>query len=158
MDQDIVERIRGIAERVGMPEGIEVVSVEFLGGSGGHRLLRVYIDKEAGGGVSHADCKFMSDELGTALDAEDFIPGPAGYHLEVSSPGVERQLSKPRDFIRFTGKKIKLSLREPVENAKRLEGTIVSLNDGVLSLETADGKVVSILLDSIAKANLKFEW
>jgi len=117
--------------------------------------LRVSIDKE--GGVSHADCELLSRELGAALDAGDVIPGEAGYQLEVSSPGVERKLIRPRDFERFAGQKVKVSLREPVDGAKRYEGVLSSFVDGVVTLETA-GKLVAIPFDLISKANLKFEW
>src|SRR5215472_2084295 len=104
----VVDKIREIAERVAAREGMEIVDVQFLGG-GKSRLLRIYIDKPQG--VSHADCELISQNVGTILDVEDVIPGDT-YTLEVSSPGVERKLAKPRDFERFVGKKIKVHLRE----------------------------------------------
>ncbi len=76
----IVERVGEIAERVGASEGIEVVEVQ-LAGAGKSRLLRIFIDKP--GGVSHADCEFISNNVGTVLDVEDVIPGDT-YTLEVS--------------------------------------------------------------------------
>ena len=68
-------------------------------------------------GVTHADCEFISQNVGTILDVEDVIPG-ARYTLEVSSPGVERKLTKPREFERFVGQKVKVVLRQPVENQR----------------------------------------
>jgi ribosome maturation factor RimP len=150
----IVSKVAEIAERVGASEAIEVVDVQFLGG-GGARLLRLYIDKP--GGVTHADCEFISHQVGTILDIEDVIPG-ARYTLEVSSPGVERKLSKPRDFERFTGQKAKLVLREPVENQRRWEGTLAGYSEGVIALEAGPGKLVHVPLSQVEKANLKFEW
>src|SRR5690348_9721837 len=104
-----VEKIEEIAERVARPENIEVVEVE-LKGSGRNQLLRIFIDKPEG--VTHADCEFISQQVGTILDVEDPIPG--SYSLEVSSPGVERKLRKWEDWPRFTGKKAKIVLKEPV--------------------------------------------
>ena len=95
----------------------------------------------------------MSEEL----DAGNVISGEAAYQLEVSSPGVERRLSRPRDFERFVGQKIKVSLREPIEGAKRYEGSLTSFGEGIVTLETPE-KTVAIPFDLISKANLKFEW
>src|SRR5262245_51250458 len=113
MSSAIVAKIEAIAERVAQSEGIEVVEVELKGG-GQNRFLRISIDKPEG--VTHGDCELISQQVGTILDVEDVVPG--SYRLEVSSPGVERKLLKYRDFERFTGKKIKAVLREPVENSR----------------------------------------
>ena len=150
----LVSRITEIAERVCGSEGLEVVEVQFLGG-GGSRMLRIYIDKPEG--VTHADCELVSQQVGTILDVEDVIPG-ARYTLEVSSPGVERKLTKPADFQRFTGQKAKIVLADPVENQKYWEGTIRSLEGNVVTLEPSEGRLVQIPLETVRKANLKFEW
>lgn len=150
----VTAKITEIAERVGNSEGIEIVEVQVLGG-GNSRLVRIFIDKP--GGVSHNDCERISQDVGTILDVEDTIPWDH-YTLEVSSPGVERKLTQPRDFERFTGQKIKVVLREPVENQKRWEGTLTGFADGVLSLEPAPGRTVRIAYELVDKANLKFEW
>lgn len=152
--ESIIAQVTEIAARVGSAEGIEVVEVEFLGG-GKNRLLRIYIDKP--GGVSHADCEFMSQQVGAVLDVEDVVPG-SGYTLEVSSPGVERKLVKPGDYERFAGQKIKVLLREPVDNQRRWEGTLVALSEGVVTLESAPGKQIRFPLERVERANLKFEW
>jgi ribosome maturation factor RimP len=149
----VVERVREIAERVAASEGIEVVDIELLGG-GNFRVLRIFIDKPEG--VSHADCEFISKDVGTILDVEDVMPG--SYTLEVSSPGVERKLSKPRDFERFTGQKVKIKLRDPLENQRNWEGTLAGFSDGIITIEPAPGKTLSFSLDQVEKANLKFEW
>ena len=106
----VVEKVREIAERAGSGEGIEIVEVQLLGG-GGTRVLRIFIDKPSG--VTHADCEFMSQQVGTILDVED-VSIVGAIALEFSSPGVERKLSKPRDFERFVGQKVKVTLRQPV--------------------------------------------
>ena len=150
----LIARITEIAERVGRSEGIDVVEVEFLGG-GGSRMLRIYIDKPEG--VSHGDCELVSHQVGTILDVEDIIPG-ARYTLEVSSPGVERKLTKPADFERFTGQKAKVVLADEIENQRHWVGTIRSLDGNVVTLEPSEGKFVQIPLNKVRKANLKFEW
>jgi ribosome maturation factor RimP len=150
----VVSNIRNIAERVGASAGIEIVELELLGG-GKSRLLRIFIDKPEG--VSHADCEWISDQVGAVLDAEDVVPGE-GYTLEVSSPGVERKLTKAADYQRFAGKQAKIVLVDAIENQKHWEGTIRSLDGNVVTLEPSEGRFVQIPLDKVRKANLKFKW
>jgi ribosome maturation factor RimP len=151
---DVAARVNEIAERVGASEGIEVVDVE-LKGSGSQRLLRIYIDKPEG--VTHADCEFMSKQVGTILDVEDVVPG-GSYHLEISSPGLERRLKKAEDFERFLGHTVRVVLREPVAARRQWEGTLQSIAGGVITLQPAAGGPVSFDLGSIERANLKFQW
>ena len=153
MRQEVVSKIEEIAERVAASDGLEVVEVE-LKGSGGNQLLRISIDKPAG--VSHADCELIAKQVGTILDVEDVVPGH--YTLEVSSPGVERKLLKPNDYIRFQGKKAKITLRDGVEGRRTWEGTLAGYADGSVKVETEPGKTRDFPLQQIQKANLKFEW
>src|SRR5579862_5559922 len=168
--EEIVAKIAEIAGRVADPEGIEVVDVQLLGAGRG-RLLRIFIDRFQGSprpgsgqapeqrplGVSHADCEFISHQVGTILDVEDVIPGDS-YTLEVSSPGLERKLSKPTDFERFVGQKARIVLREPVENQRRWEGKLAGFSDGMVALEPSAGRVIRFSLAQVEKANLKFDW
>ncbi len=147
-------KVREIAERVGASEGIEIVDIKLLGG-GSARVLRITIDRPEG--VSHADCELITKDVGAILDTDDVIPG-APYTLEVSSPGVERELLRPRDYERFQGQKVKVVLREPLENQRRWEGTLAGFADGTITLEAAPGKTLQIALEQVEKANLKFEW
>src|ERR1700735_4433274 len=167
---EIVAKIAEIAERVGDPEGIEIVEVQLLGAGRG-RLLRIFIDRSAGSprpgsgtapedrplGVSHADCEFISHQVGTILDIEDVIPGDS-YTLEVSSPGLERKLSKAKEFERFVGQKAKVVLREPGETQRSWEGRLAGISEGIVALEPAAGRVIHFPLDQVQKANLKFDW
>src|SRR5579864_3680770 len=146
----IVEKVREITERVGADTGLEVVDVQLLGG-GGTRVLRIFIDKPEG--VTHADCETISQNVGTILDVEDVIPGQR-YTLEVSSPGVERKLTKPRDFERFVGQKVKVALRQPVENQRHWVGSLKSFAEGILTLEPSPGRSVQIPLEQVERANL----
>jgi ribosome maturation factor RimP len=154
MQEAVASKIEEIAQRVAESEGLEVVEVEVKGG-GAHRLVRIAIDKPAG--VTHGDCELVSQQVGTILDVEDVVPG-GRYTLEVSSPGVERKLLKPRDYERFQGKKAKIALREPVEGRRNWEGTLAGFAEGAVALETEPGKIRTFPLDQVHKANLKFEW
>jgi ribosome maturation factor RimP len=126
-----IEKVREIVERVARDLGLEVVEIEFRGG-GKARMLRIFIDKE--GGVTHDDCANVSNEVSTILDVEDVVPG-ASYTLEVSSPGLDRKLSKPADFERFTGSLVKLSTRELHDGNRHFEGRLESFADGKLKLD-----------------------
>jgi len=132
-----VERVREIADRVAASNGLEVLDIEFLGG-GKARMLRVFLDKPAAGndplaGVTHQDCANFSREIGTILDVEDVMPG--SYTLEVSSPGLDRKLVKAADFSRFTGSRLKLTTRQPVNNTRHFEGRLESFQEGRLTLD-----------------------
>lgn len=152
--QTLVERITEIARRATEREGMEVWDVE-VAGSGRNRVVRIYIDKPEG--ISHADCELISEQVGTVLDVEDVVPG-ASYHLEVSSPGLERRLRHEGDFRRFAGSKARIVLREPLEGQKRWEAVIGNVEDGWIVLETTSGKTIRVRMEQIEKANLKFEW
>ena len=164
-----VERVREIADRVAASSGLEVVDVEFLGG-GKARMLRVFLDKAAAGndplaGVTHEDCAKFSREFGTILDVEDVMPG--AYTLEVSSPGLDRKLVKAADFTRFTGSRLKLTTRQPVDNNRHFEGRLERFEDGRLTLDLsvashksrkkmgdAAGQKMEIEFANVEKANL----
>ena len=134
------EKIRPIADRVAASSGLEVVDIDFLG-AGKHRTLRVFIDRPGAtptqghpDGVTHEDCSSFSREFGTIIDVEDAVPG-GPYLLEVSSPGLDRRLSRASDFERFRGSRIKLTTRQPVNNNRHFEGKLESFQNGKLLLD-----------------------
>jgi ribosome maturation factor RimP len=131
-----VEQVRAIADRTAGSRGLEVVDVELRGG-GKARMLRVFIDKP--GGVTHEDCAEFSRELGTILDVEDVVPGNS-YLLEVSSPGLDRKLFRPVDFERFTGSRIKLTTRAPLNGNRHFEGKLDKFENGRLTLDLNDAR------------------
>ena len=151
---ELIQRITELGEQAAAGTLIEIAEVQ-LRGAGKARLLRVYIDSP--GGVTHGDCELISQRLSKLLDDEDTIPGDS-YTLEVSSPGVERNLSKPRDFERAVGKKIRLAVRDPIEGQTRFEGKLARFADQALDLELSPGRLVHVPLEQVHKANLKFEW
>ena len=147
------ERVIAIAERAAVREGLELWDAEVLG-AGRSRLVRIYIDKPEG--VTLGDCELISQQVGTVLDVEDVIPDNH-YHLEVSSPGLERRLFKLDHFVRFTGQKAMIALKEPVGKQRRWEGILGGVEGDLVLFETAAGPM-QLRMDQIDKANLKFEW
>lgn len=134
--------------------GYELVDMELIK-EGGQWFLRIYIDHQ--NGISLDDCQKVSQELDWVLDESD--PIPHSYILEVSSPGAERPLKKEKDFVRFTGRKIKVSTYKPIYNRRKFQGELLGLNESkdiVLRVE-GEGEV-SIPMDNIAKANLVLEF
>lgn len=147
------DRVAEIARRAASREGINLWDVELLGAGPG-RTVRLYIDKP--GGVTHADCELISQQVGTVLDVEDVIPG-GSYHLEVSSPGVERRLFRLEHFSACAGQKVRLSLKEAAEGRKRIEGVIRGVEGETIIIDAGENSL-SLRLEDIEKANLKFEW
>ena len=132
-----LDPVRQIADRVAASSGLEVVELEMRGG-GKSRMLRIVIDKVGAtdplAGVTHEDCARLSREVSTILDVEDVVPG-GSYVLEVSSPGLDRKLSRPADFQRFTGSRVKLTTRQPIDGNRHFVGRLESFQDGRLTVD-----------------------
>jgi len=111
--------------------GFDLVEVE-LAGSHHHPTLRVYIDSPAG--VNVDDCARVSRQLSALLDVEDPLPGH--YTLEVSSPGLDRPLVKPEDFMRYVGETIKIKMQQPMLGRRNFSGRLVDV--------TADHVVIEV--------------
>jgi len=128
--------------------GFELADLEVrLGGKGG--LVRVFIDKPEGIGLE--DCEKVSLAVSALLDVEDPVPG--NYSLEVSSPGLDRKLTKVEHFQRFEGETVKVQMRFPIEGRRRFRGTLVSSNDENIVVEV-DGESHSLPLKTIDTARL----
>ena len=117
--------------------------------SGGSGILRIFIDKPDGIGVE--DCEKVSLAVSALLDVEDPVPGH--YDLEVSSPGLDRKLTKVEHFQRFEGDTIKVQMRFPIDGRRRFRGTLVSSNDENIVVEV-DGESHSLSLATIDTARL----
>ncbi len=149
----VVQFVRATAERITASEGLELVEAEWKGGSR-KGVVRVFIDKP--GGITHADCELVSHQLSAALDIEDLVPG--SYNLEVSSPGLDRKLSKPLDFDRFSGRKATLRVNEPVHGARQMTGRLEGTSDAAVLLRTGTGETARIPFDDIEHARLVVEF
>jgi ribosome maturation factor RimP len=110
--------------------------------------------------ISHTDCERVSQQLSVILDVEELIPGAAGYTLEVSSPGMDRALTKPEHFTRFVGRLAKITTSEPVGGANFFEGRLAGFAEGNvrMTLKGKEGRTVELPLQMIRKANLVVEF
>jgi ribosome maturation factor RimP len=147
-----LEKIRQMAERVAASEGLYLVDVELKGASS-NQLLRIYIDKQ--GGVSHADCALVSEQLSAMLDVEDIFPGQ--YVLEVSSPGLDRKLTRPSDYTYFVGRRARVVLKEAAGEQKVLEGRLAGFENGRVRLDLGEHGLQELDLQNIRKAQLVVE-
>jgi ribosome maturation factor RimP len=128
--------------------GYELADLEVrLGNKGG--VVRVFIDKPEG--IDLDDCEKVSLAVSALLDVEDPVPG--NYNLEVSSPGLDRKLTKVEHFQRFEGETVKVQMRFPVEGRRRFRGTLVSSDDENIVVEV-DGESHSLPLKTIDTARL----
>jgi ribosome maturation factor RimP len=128
--------------------GYELWGCEYLS-QGKYSLLRVYIDKEDGIGIE--DCEIASNQISATLDVEDPIPG--NYTLEVSSPGMDRQLFFPEQYQRYIGETIKMKLYKPVNKKRNITAKIIAVNDMEVVVE-CEKEHFNIVFSNIAKANL----
>ncbi len=147
-----LEKIRQIAERVVTSEGLSLVDVEVKGGRS-NPLLRITIDKQEG--VTHGDCQLVSEQMSAILDVED--PFPERYVLEVSSPGLDRELKKPGDYEHFLGRRARLILRQPVDEEKVYEGRLAGFAAGRVKLDLGDGAIKELDIANISRARLVVE-
>ena len=128
--------------------GYELADLEVrLGSKGG--MVRVFIDKPEG--IDLEDCEKVSLAVSALLDVEDPVPG--NYNLEVSSPGLDRKLTKVEHFQRFEGQIVKVQMRFPIEGRRRFRGTLVSSDDENIVVEV-DGESHSLPLKTIDTARL----
>jgi ribosome maturation factor RimP len=148
---ETIEKIQAIVAPIIEERLLELVEVE-LRPAGKRWLLRIFIDKE--GGVTIADCEYVSRELSRILDVDDPIEHP--YTLEVSSPGLTRPLKRREDYVRNRGKKCRIVTREAVEGKHEFVGKIVDVTgEDVVIQEKID--VFTIPICAIKKAHLEFD-
>lgn len=143
----IEAEVEKIVEELLENTALELVAVDYVKERDWY--LRVFIDKE--GGVDLDDCQELSRKLEELLDAQDLIK--TSYILEVSSPGLDRELKKPRDFQREMGKDIDVSLFAPLDGKKVVTGPL-SAYDG----ETINVGDMAIPMDKVAKVNLHIDF
>lgn len=146
----VIEKIEKIIDPTLKEFGLELVDVEYLQ-DGGYWYVRIYIeylDKE----ISLGDCaKFslaVGDDIDKIIDKKFF--------LEISSPGIERPLKKPKDFMRFQGSKIKVSLKHKLNDKKNFEGILTKFENNIVFLQTEDE--MQIPLKEIRKSNLVYDF
>ncbi len=152
---DLTEAVRAIADRVASGRGCEIVDVEVKRERGEH-FLRLFVDKT--GGITLDELKSVSEEVSAILDVED--PIVASYTLEVSSPGLDRPLKTPPDYVRSVGRLVKLSSYEPIDGRRHWTGRLQSVAEGVATvvLEKEKGAVCRIPLEKVSHGRLEVEF
>ena len=145
----VQETLSGLLEA----EGYDLILVEFVPRS---RVLRLFVDKEDG--VTLDNCATVSHLVGDVLDAEGLDDSLSGkYTLEVSSPGLDRPLTRPKDFVRFVGSKAKLTTKQPTAGRHKFTGELLSATDLGIQIDV-DGEPVEIAYDLIDRARVVPEF
>ena len=133
----IVERVEELVTPIIDENDFELVDVEYVK-EGANWYLRVYADKD--GGITIDDCVLISRALEVKLDEEDFIQD--AYILEVSSPGLGRQLKKDKDFQRSLGEKVECKLFKSINNHKEFEGILKDFTEETITLEVDEAELI----------------
>ncbi|NLU52291.1 MAG: ribosome maturation factor RimP [Clostridiaceae bacterium] len=149
----IADIVASMAQPIVEEAGCELVDVEYVK-EGGSWFLRIYIDKP--GGVTLDDCENVSRPLNDLIDEKD--PIPHAYYLEVSSPGLERPLKKPRDFEKAVGSLVEIKLYKAADGKKSFVGRLDSFDGDTVSLKTENDEICRFHIEQIAKAKRKIEF
>jgi ribosome maturation factor RimP len=149
-----VTRVWEIAGPLAAGEGMEIIDIELRRESGKRgRTLRLYIDKE--GGPNLEDLTRVSRQLSERLDAQTDIT--ESYTIEVSSPGINRLLTKTEHFARYVGKKIRVRTREPINGRRSFLGVLEEIRDGEIVV-SQEGAAIPIPFSLIERANYEHDW
>lgn len=148
----VVEKIEAEVEQTLRDFGYELVLMKF-GGPPGNQMLSIYLDKP--GGLTTADCQYMTERLSVLLDLLD--PVPTGYQLMVSSPGINRPLTRDEDFDRFVGRKAAVTFRNAEGKRATVRGKLNGLVEGQVEVENETG-AQRFALDTVEAAHLLHEW
>ena len=147
-NKKIVQKIEEIAEPVCVSQGLELVHVEYRKEPSG-RVLRIFLDHPEG--ITVDRCSAFSRALGDLLDVYGEIEDK--YTLEVSSPGIERPLSKKKDFERFQGQMAKILLATAIDGQKTFTGVLMGISEDTVRLQAKENEV-ALPFDEITKAHL----
>ena len=131
--------------------GLELADIEYVS-EGGYNYLRIYVEKPDGN-TSLDDCVELSGRIDNIAD--ELINEK--FYLEVSTPGLERKLKRPKDFTRFTGRKVKIYTKSQVEEKKTFEGKLEKFENETIFLLDDTGKVYEIPFSKLKKSNLIYE-
>ena len=129
--------------------GYELVRLTVSGGQ--RKTLQVMAEPKDGRNMSLDDCSHLSRAISAVLDVEDPIEG--AYSLEVSSPGIDRPLTRAKDYERFAGFEAKLETRAPIDGRKRFKGKLLGLEAHNVKIEV-EGAPLALPLEEIEKAKL----
>jgi len=146
----MVDRVKEIAEPILRQKNAELVDINYI--RGGHRLtLQLFVDKP--GGITLEECAKINQELSDIFDEKDLISDR--YVLEVSSPGLDRELKGKKDYLRETGKLAKIIYQGQNGKSVTSIGKLIGVEDDNVVLQDEDGKAQKIAIDNIIKAKLE---
>ena len=151
--EDISARVTALLEEYIEGRDLDIYRVTFRKEGPGW-VLRVFLDKPMGSEseyVSITECEDATRYLSDKLDELDIID--RSYNLEVSSPGLDRELIKDTDFVRFAGREVEVKTYGQINGSKNFEGTLVGKKDGIVTVDVA-GTRLEIPQDKISKINL----
>jgi ribosome maturation factor RimP len=146
-------KLNDLVRSVVDPMGYELVGCEMVSQGGSGSVFRVYIDHEDG--ITLDDCSAVSHQLSGVFDVEDPISG--NYHLEISSPGLDRPLFEVEHFDRFVGSVVSVRLTVAQNGRKKFKGVLLGRQDSRITL-LVDEQEVELSLDQLDKANLVPEF
>lgn len=148
----IEQKVEGILGPLLEGEGLSLVDIEYTRERSGW-VLRVLIDRKEG--ITLDECARVSREFGQLLDVEDIIP--TSYRLEVSSPGLDRPLKKEEDFVKYSGRRVRIKTKDQVSGRRNFKGALLDCTEGKIMVKVDGSEVFTIPLSSILKANLEVE-
>ena len=147
---ELLRRIEEIVAPTVVGMGFELVRVAMSKGGG---TLQIMIEPADGSAMDVEACATLSRALSAVLDVEDPIPGT--YTLEVSSPGIDRPLTRPKDYSRWAGHLARVETAEPIDGRRRFKGTLLGLSDGAVKLRLEDGTETAVPLTAVSRAKLE---
>ena len=130
--------------------GYEVVRVAVLGRQ--NPTVQIMIDRADGAAIAVEDCETVSYQVSTMLQVDDPMPG--AWTLEVSSPGIDRPLTRAKDWVRYIGHLARAETVFPVDGRKRFSGIVLGADDTVARMRLDDGREVALPLVDIRRAKL----
>jgi ribosome maturation factor RimP len=150
----VTQRVWELVEPLAQAAGLELVDVQYRP-EGGRIVLRLLIDR-IDGGVTLDELAGMSRQLGDVLDAHDAVPGR--YHLECSSPGVNRPLVRPEHFSRAVGQRVRIRTLDPVGGRRQFRGVLEGVEKDAVSVRDPDVGLVALPLSAIERATTEYEF
>ncbi len=147
---ELLRRIEEIVAPTIVGMGYELVRVAMSRGGG---TLQIMIEPADGRPMDVEACAMIARALSAVLDVED--PIPSTYTLEVSSPGIDRPLTRPKDYARWSGHLARFETAEPIDGRRRFKGTLLGLQDDRVRLRLEDGQEAQLPLSAVTKAKLE---
>ena len=151
MAKNMITAVEELATDICEKNGAYLYDAEYQK-EGKNQVLRVYVEKDGGIGID--ECETISRMLSEELDQMNLIQ--TAYNLEVSSPGVERKLTKDWHFEKVIGKQIELSLYAPLNGMKVILGVLEKMENKIIHIKVGD-ELYEIPADKVASAKLYFD-